>query len=138
PGFCDDVHLQRDKDFHRAIHKIELPQTYEICFESWTDMDVQARRQRCTRCATRRYTSPHQFGWENDMVPSATPPELLGLTMVEEALIAIVNPMIKVYRLPYQGVGYSGHVISFPKDVDAHTEFATELPRIPEDVDVLV
>lgn len=50
----------------------------------------------------------------------------------------IVNPMTKVYRLPHHGLGYSGYVISFPKDLDTYTEFASELPKLPNDVDIVI
>ena len=42
--------------------------------------------------------------------------------------------MIKVCKLALQGVAYGGHVISFPKDVRS---FCNQLPRLPEDLDIV-
>ena len=50
-------------------------------------------------------------------------------------LIAAVMPVMSIYRLPHGQYGYSGHVINLPQD--AHT-FATSLPRLPSQLDVLV
>ena len=58
-----------------------------------------------------------------------------GLTQVEEMLISRVLPIMSVYRLPHGQYGYSGHVINLPQDV---ASFATSLPRLPSQLDVIV
>ena len=50
-------------------------------------------------------------------------------------LISAVMPVMSIYRLPHGQYGYSGHVINFPQDVHG---FATTLPRLPSEVDILV
>lgn len=50
-------------------------------------------------------------------------------------LISAVMPIMSVYRLPHGQNGYSGHVINLPQDV---ASFATSLPRIPSELDVIV
>ena len=88
----------------------------------------------CTRCKRDKHT-PKIYSSENSMDPGPVPPELSGLTQVEEMLISAVMPMMSVYRLPYGQYGYSGHVINFPQDV---LSFATTLPRLPSQLDVVV
>ena len=44
-------------------------------------------------------------------------------------------PIMSIYRLPLGQYGYSGHVINLPQDV---VSFATSLPRLPSQLDVLV
>ena len=44
-------------------------------------------------------------------------------------------PIMSIYRLPHGQYGYSGHVINLPQDV---VSFATSLPRLPSELDVLV
>ena len=60
---------------------------------------------------------------------------LQGLTQVEEMLISAVMPIVSIYRLPHGQYGYSGHVINLPQDV---ASFATSLPRLPSELDVVV
>jgi hypothetical protein len=50
-------------------------------------------------------------------------------------LISAVLPIMSIYRLPQGQYGYSGHVVNLPLDV---TSFATNLPRHPQDLDVIV
>ncbi|KAK3920725.1 Pescadillo-like protein [Frankliniella fusca] len=45
------------------------------------------------------------------------PPELTGLSYVEELLIAKVHPMISIYRLKGGQYGFRGNVINFRQDV---------------------
>ena len=57
------------------------------------------------------------------------------LTQVEEMLISAIMPIMSIYRLPHGQYGYSGHVINLPQDV---ASFATSLPRLPSELDVIV
>ncbi len=50
-------------------------------------------------------------------------------------LISVVIPIMSVYRLPHGQHGYKGHVINLPQDI---TAFATNLPRIPKELDILI
>ena len=42
---------------------------------------------------------------------------------------------MSLYRLPHGQYGYSGHVVNLPQDI---TSFATSLPRLPSQLDVIV
>ena len=88
----------------------------------------------CTQCKRDKHT-PKIYSSENSMDPGPVPPELSGLTQVEEMLISAVMPMMSVYRLPNGQYGYSGHVINFPQDV---LSFASTLRRLPSQLDVVV
>ena len=61
--------------------------------------------------------------------------QLQDLTHAEEMLITAVLPILSIYRLPHGQYSYSGHVISLPQDV---ASFATSLPRLPSELDVVV
>jgi len=60
---------------------------------------------------------------------------MLGLTQVEEMLVSAIMPIMSIYRLPHRQYGYSGHVVNLPQDV---LSFATSLPRLPSEIDILV
>ena len=61
--------------------------------------------------------------------------QLQDLTQVEEMLISAVLPIMSIYCLPHGQYSYSGHVINLPQDV---ASFATSLPRLPSELDVVV
>lgn len=61
--------------------------------------------------------------------------QLQDLTQVEEMLISAVLPIMSIYRLPHGQYSYSGHVINLPQDV---ASFATSLPRLPSELNVIV
>ena len=50
-------------------------------------------------------------------------------------LISAVMPIMSIYRLPHGQYSYSGHVINLPQDV---TSFASSLPRVPSELDIVV
>ena len=69
------------------------------------------------------------------MIPSPIPPQLQGLTQIEEMLIARALPIMRVYIKPGGQRGYSGHCINLPQNVD---ELAFSLPRYPKDLSVII
>ena len=50
-------------------------------------------------------------------------------------LISAIMPIMSIYRLPQGQYGYSGHVINLPQEVHS---FATSLPRLPSELDIVV
>ena len=50
-------------------------------------------------------------------------------------LISAVIPIMTIYRLPHGQYGYRGHVINLPQDL---ITFATSLPRLPKELDILI
>ena len=59
---------------------------------------------------------------------------MYGLSQVEEMLISAVICIMSIYRLCHGQYGYKGHVINLPQDI---TTFATSLPRLPKELDIL-
>lgn len=98
-------------------HEIETPDTYV-----------------CSRCS-RDKESSKKFSNENSMIPSPSPPQLQGLTQIEEMLIARAPPIMRVYIKPGGQRGYSGHCINIPQNV---TELASSLPRYSKDLSVII
>ena len=49
-------------------------------------------------------------------------------------LISAVITIMSIYRLPHGQYGYKSHVINQPQDI---TTFATSLPRLPKELDIL-
>jgi hypothetical protein len=76
-----------------------------------------------------------QFTARNNMDPGPVPQELAHLTFLEQQLIARVHPVLSVYRLRGQQIGYSGHVINFPQEIK---EFARSLPHRVRDLTSII
>lgn len=51
------------------------------------------------------------------MMPSAVPNEFMGLTQVEEMLIAPALPLMHIYVKPGGQRDYSGHCVNLPKNI---------------------
>jgi hypothetical protein len=66
------------------------------------------------------------FTEQNYMDPGRVPNELLGLSYIEEQLIARVHAVVSVTKLKGHQYGYSGNVINFAQDVKS---FAKKLPH---------
>ena len=112
------------KKFHSKLANCSF---YECatCSESFPALKVP-RTNECA-CCTR--DKKKRFSHDNGMDPGPVPPQLQGLTQVEEMLISAVMPMMSLYRLPLRQYGYSGHVVNLPQDV---AMFVTSLPRLPK------
>ena len=69
------------------------------------------------------------------MNPSSVPPQLDGLSQVEEMLIARALRIIRIYVKQGSQRGYSGHCINLPQNV---RELAYSLPRYPKELSVII
>ena len=96
------------------------------CLESFPALKAR-RTSECAHCTRDK---KKRFSHDNGMDPGPVPPQLQGLTQVEEMLISAVMPMMSLYRLPLGQYGYSGHVVNLPQDV------VTSLPRLPSGIHV--
>ena len=131
--------------FHRCV----------TCLENFPNVSVISRTAECRRCHMDKHI-PKLCSSANNMDPGKVSPQLQvcqystfintlvvsflflfmqGLTQIEEMLISAVMPIMSIYRLPHGQYGYSGHVVNLPQDV---LSFATSLPRLPSEIDVLV
>ena len=107
-----------------------------VCFEAWPLRSVPRILSSyiCRKCKLDKKL-PKKFSNGNNMIPSSQPAELLGLTQVEEMLIARALPIMRVYIKPGGQRAYSGHCINLPQDVK---ELADFLPRYPKDIPIIV
>ena len=120
------------------FHNSNIYTVYQcsLCQEAWP-INFTPRlpnQYQCSRC-TNDKELPKKFSKENNMIPSSVPPQLEGLTQVEEMLIARALPIMRVYIKPGGQRGYSGHCINLPQNV---AELAHSLPRYPKDLSVIV
>ena len=82
---------------------------------------------RCKRCNGDK-KNPKAFSADSDMEPGDVPPQIEGMTQVEQMVIAKVAPIMPVYRLKGGQYVHGNHVVNIPQDV---TGFTTSLPRLP-------
>ncbi|XP_063392313.1 uncharacterized protein LOC134677816 [Cydia fagiglandana] len=101
---------------------------WDICLEcSERFPGLQIKSGSCIRCLKYRGGDKvNPFSATNYMDPGEVPPVLKDLSMVEEQIIAKIHPVISVYRIKGQQLGYSGQVINFPQEV---SDIANKLPR---------
>lgn len=122
--------------FHKSTEY--LIKQCAVCMEAWPSIRNRQSRTasdyKCSRC-TRDKNHSKTFSKQNNMIPSAVPCQLQGLTQVEEMLIARALPIMRVYVKPGGQKGYSGHCINLPQHVE---ELASSLPRYPKDLSVIV
>lgn len=73
---------------------------------------------------------------ENDMDPLGVPEELKDLSYVEEQLIAVIHPMMTVFKLSgHHQFGYRGNIVNLPQDVKT---FAKLLPHTIDSLSSLI
>ncbi|CAN0553986.1 unnamed protein product, partial [Laminaria digitata] len=111
---------------------------WTTCHQQWpsTKRPPPAQAYECDTChrdkanylQTPSMPQVAKFGAGNGMVPDPVPPELTGLTMVEQQMIARAHPICKVIRQPGGHYAYEGHVINISQDI---TTIATDLPWLP-------
>ena len=106
------------------------------CFEAWPIKckPKSGANYVCRRCKIDE-NIPKKFSAQNNMIPSSLPNELLGLTQIEEMLIARALPIMRVYVKPGGQRGYIGHCINLPQKV---SELANSLPRFPPDIPIII
>lgn len=93
----------------QAKHNIDMfhnPNIYTVyqcslCREAWpiNFMPRLHNQYQCSRC-TNDKELPKKFSKENNMISSSVPPQLEGLTQVEEMLVAQAPPIMRVYIKP--------------------------------------
>jgi len=119
------------KKFENELMNIEVNLCI-YCNEKYPDIEL--RSNMCNKCRFDK-GDPKKFSSRNGMDPGEQPPELQGLTPIEEMLIAKCSPIVKVYKLKGGQVSYGGHVITFTQDV---LQFVNTLPRHPSALGILI
>lgn len=90
-----------------------------------------ARVNTCNRCLKTK--QPKQS--LDDFDPGSIPNELPTLSFVEEQLIALVSINQYIYFRPGGNYATKGHCINFQQDI---SEFAKILPRLPEELPIII
>ncbi len=118
-------------EFHRACRKLKQHHC-DHCKTLWPSENAT-----CITCKKEF----EKFSIENEMVPNF---ELLpfdvqlafeNLTMVEEMLIAPIQPIMSVFRLPSGGLVHRGYCASFTQDIQPMCDL---LPRLADNISLLV
>lgn len=121
-----EVAVQHMDDFEREMAALKI-QSCVVCHESRI-VECGYSSEECPRCASSK-CSPKKFSEENNMIPCPVPPELQGLTPVEELMIAKAVSVMRCYYKKGGQRGYSG--LSLPQEVN---EFAKRLPRPVQEI----
>ena len=106
------------------------------CDELLLDEKLTSRDQRCPRCNVEwRHAREGQvmmWSLENDMHCTEVPPELQGLTPVEQSACQKIFPIMKIYRLSRGGALHlKGHCLTVLQDLKG---FVQRLPPAPRDL----
>ena len=134
------------RDYHICVHQEMV--YCKHCSEAWfNEKPANAERvgdffvvDRCSVCTRSRGTAgtashAQRFSVQNGMHPQPSPSHLPHLTEIEEALIALHAPVLRVFRLRGGQLGYGGSCVSLTQDVGA---VARSLPRRMEGLDVVI
>ena len=106
--------------------------TCNNCQETYLFLEIN-NRGNCHRCTTKK--RKEMFGQNNNVTPRPTPEVLARLTPIELSAISMICPLIGIYKKGSGGTASRGHVISFYQNVK---EFSLQLPRIPEELPVIL
>ena len=130
-----------DTNFNMAIHdkiKSELNfvgKSCTVCSSGF--LNVKFDGDRCQHCRNykvngRKFRS--NLAPENEMDPGVVPAELLGLSLFECRLIAMVNASLVIVKLRYGMLANSGHTIFFHNDVN---KIVQQLPKADANIVVI-
>ena len=116
--------------FHSKQNDLQL-QHCTVCKECWPITTNPRGAYICTRCKRDKH-APKNYSAENNMDPGILPPELQGLSQVEEMLISRACPVMSVYRKHGGQMGYKGHVLNLPQDVQCFLDqLPTNISQLP-------
>ena len=108
------------------------------CDEQLFAEKLSRRDQRCRKChAEWQNSKPGQvLMWspENDMRCTEVPPELQGLTPVEQSAIQRLFPIMKIYRVSQGALYLKGHCLTVLQDLEG---FAMRLPPVPSSLPMI-
>ena len=127
--------VENMQQFHKTFQKMQL-YLCQVCHEAWPLKSTKTAHEtyQCKRCKMDK-KFPKKFSRENNMLPSEVPIELQHLSQCEEILIARAFPIMQVYTKAGGALGYKGHVINLPNNVQ---HIADVLPHSPKDIPIVV
>ncbi|XP_012146256.2 uncharacterized protein LOC105663231 [Megachile rotundata] len=114
-------------EFDEEMSSIRL-MTCENCKRCYPDI-INAGFDFCTICSDPNKLS--RFTSANFMDPGEVPQELVGLTYIEQMLIARIHPVVSLYKIRGAQYAYTGNVINFRQDI---SRLAKDLPHRPSDL----
>ena len=132
-AFIDAISAQVES-FKSTLHTVSL-NICGNCSEHWPIFGVGNKPGAiCALCAAsaKRRTA---FSQINLMHPGAPPSDLPQLSPVEESLIALHCPVLKIVRLKGGQLGYSGNCVAVTQDIGP---FVSKLPRNIEDTHLTI
>ena len=139
-------------EFSNEIHQYEHKHC-QTCHQRWPEIKKKynnpfkdLKEKNCESCFKHirdfnNQTGPDKssnnpFTKQNKMIPSPVPDCLKNLSFTEKLLIAKVNPVLSIYKMPTnKQTKFTGHIINISQDI---TEIAHTLPRLPSEVDTLI
>ena len=125
---------QKNMDQFQAKQNQWQNKKCNICNECWpTKTNLRIAFYICNRCQRDKH-SPKLYSAENDMDPGTVPPCLQDMTQIEELLIARACPIMTVYHKHGGQLGYSGHVLNLPQNIQ---QFINKLPVNVSDLPIL-
>ena len=131
---CPEFQALRNIFLNRVYNNVSQL-TCDTCHETRFVTNVPIE-QRCETCKKVQANHINRFTAANNMDPGPAVDVLSCLTLVEQQLIAQINPTMAIFRLPRGGqFGFRGHVINFPQNVN---NFVRNLPRRLDQLDILV
>ena len=94
-GMLLDQHWVQEKmaAFHSKLTQLEYREC-TTCFEAFPSMHFRSGSSECI-CCSRDKKVPKLYSRDNSMDPGPVPPEVQGLTQVEEMLISTVMPVVR-------------------------------------------
>ena len=108
------------------------------CDERLFNEKLTRRDQRCVKCRQEWSKSkPGQvlmWSEENDMRCTPVPPELQGLTPVEQSAIQRLFTVMKIYRVSQGALYLKGHCLTVLQDLEG---FAKRLPPLPSSLPMI-
>ena len=134
--------LSNNTQFDNAmdhIRNFELKQmSYKIqCSIIGNERRIYLKMSKTPNVCSRCYADKSQikmFSAENNMDPGSLPDELIGLTVIEQQLIARISPCINVHMLKHGGIASSGHCVTFLQNVNEPSQI---FPRLPKEIEMI-
>ena len=129
--------IQTGFEMHQKLASLEWS-TCIVCNERWL-VPVSLRVSKCKRCLRERKKPglPPMFSAANDMHASPAPLCLQVLNQIEQACVARLAVVMRIYRVTGGGMFMKGHCISFNNDLPEFAHRLLQLPPLPNELPII-
>ena len=129
--------LEAGFSMHSDLAKLEWS-TCIICNERWL-VPVSPRAKKCNRCRREKKKQglPPMFSAANDMHASPSPACLQVLNQIEQACVARLAVVMRIYHVSCGGMYMKGHCISFNNDLPEFINRMLQLPPLPHQLPII-